>query len=425
MRRSSTNSTETGTSNSASFMSMSSSFANSSINFANALALDLPLRYDDNTKSSSSIFNNSNNSSISGTIPLDNKQWADDRVERVTSNHRLNKLLKEEVQKAGVVTTAGYNAVLKKFIMSEEVEKVIREENQFKEQQQTRRKASSRRQRRNIMGRFAASITGSTEADVSKSWTEGKTNQDMNRRYTVSTNNDELLLGKSRTFSAYRRGRRTIDSSDTNIAPRKMESFRRDKREEIKRRERRGSNLQTYHESQAFSKEEDGSYDSLLSADDSSSASVSLADIISNPPTTAVGSNNAQGYAGNRRASTESLNLEQVFDGADGSKVIRRAHSVPSESNLGPLPVDIVDALDTLSVSFFKGGRCNHGVVLEHDDVEDATDITGKAAEEEDASLFSEGSDDCGWLPWPNKEEEDATDRSNSGCKDRGEEPSV
>jgi len=425
---SSAQSIQSGNSSGSSFMSLSSSFAS-------GLASELSLRIDDSTRSSSS--SSVHNSSVhnSSGVSLDakncfspkqaiNQKTNEDRAARVTSNERLRKRLAEEVAKAGVCTTGGYNAVLQKFLMSEEVEKEMGKE---KPAQPARRKRSARRQQQSqgLMGRLVSSFNGPENSN-----SEMIQEVNLNRRCSVecSTPIDrELMLGKSLAGNLPARrllsfGNNSSDNegmlnnNNSNLAPRKMESFKRDKREATRRLSI--SELEVYQGSQELNRKVLGC---ILTGEEDNPL-VSPQKVHTNT-SGFIQSTNAKCPVSERQGSGSSMNLEDIFNGADGSQLLPPSHTVPS--NLPSKAMAASDALTiitkTLASASFTKTCEKQGVALEQDSVNGTAILRSKSINEDDTC--SESSNDCGWLPWPDKDGNDVISGGNISNEKSGEKP--
>lgn len=337
---------------------------------------------------------------------------ANERANLVQNDARLKALLAVEVQKSGVVTTVGYNAVLQKFLMSDEVEKEMANDKAAKNIQpprRTRRKASARRQQQQhgLMGRLVSSYSSvptSRNGDMTSAVTSAV---NLNRRGSVDCDschvapNLRQLLLKSPNIdddvggmpSSFEENGRSRD----NIAPRKMKSFRRGKQQEIAEIVSQVSTtnelqiidmraLQALQESESLDRH-------VQDNDDSKSPIIAPSENnIRRRPSNRRGSVNS-----NRRGSVESLTLEDVFNGADGTKSLLLPPPPSLRGTVLPVasfPPEIVDALGSNNISY------NDNVILEHDNHDDDTaSIGNKDGEGEDlVSLPSKASEDGGWL---------------------------
>eukprot|EP00581_Thalassiosira_minuscula_P016565 CAMPEP_0183722484 /NCGR_PEP_ID=MMETSP0737-20130205/14426_1 /TAXON_ID=385413 /ORGANISM="Thalassiosira miniscula, Strain CCMP1093" /LENGTH=136 /DNA_ID=CAMNT_0025952653 /DNA_START=66 /DNA_END=472 /DNA_ORIENTATION=- len=63
----------------------------------------------------------------------------DDRAKTVSQSVRLQASLARKLKHSGVVTTAGYNAILQDFLMSDEVTTEVREQKEREDRQQRQR----------------------------------------------------------------------------------------------------------------------------------------------------------------------------------------------------------------------------------------------------------------------------------------------
>lgn len=365
--------------------SMTSSFASLSSSFTNALAYN---------NDSGSIASGGIYGERQGSVASERSPRRSAAADIVANDPRLKKLLAEEVEKAGVVTTGAYNAVFQKFLTSEEVKRRLKDQDEPEARPERRKRSSRRRQQQQgLMGRLVSSLTSETSGGAGRPYDDCKPQEIASFSRSLTKADPRFNVGDKAPGGDNDTGSLSRSLADFdprcrggNMAPRKMDSFRS------------GSRRATTGE--------------CLKIDDA----LHLKALRENHEENYGKGVSKRRAAGSRKR--ESLDLGDVFDGTEGSKQIPPTplphQDANSDGGLFPLPQEIADVFDSFHRS---GSESFHERDFRHDkqeniisfhDKKKALPEQGNDAIEKgkDGSVASEGSqDDCGWLPWPDKEE--------------------
>lgn len=372
----------------------------------------------------------------------DSKQWTvSERAQRVAQDKHLKELLLVEVEKAGVVTAAGYRAVHQKFLYSKAVEEAL-----VLRAQSTRRAPGRTRMPRRRSGRLGSLVASfasignnmASQVQVNSGATAAQAELQARGQGRVKGAFSKKTSSGSGGTSSKKSDSRGAAAPGSNLAPRRVSqahltqsqrgTLRREVRELWDQEQEdllvdsfaaglgrsEGGDLDRRPDDDGSELCEQGDHDdSSLSSRDSQGPGEERSAVNLRTRDRSLG-RSALICSFRRRGSDQSLDLGDIFDGTEGSNLFASmlSHNAddgdkkfPVEkkpsSNILTAPISTLSRLDTLSANNF-------------DEVDFDPDTSRPREEDEEENIVHRSSsysiDTSGWLPWPQREQESDDD---------------
>lgn len=380
----------------------------------------------------------------------DSKQWTvSERALRVAQDKHLKEMLLVEVEKAGVVTAAGYRAVHQKFLYSKAVDEALVLRAQSTRRAPVRTRMPRRRSGR--LGSLVASFTSignnmASQVQVNSGATAAQAELQARGQGRVKGAFTKKANSGNGGTSSKKSDSRGAAAPGSNLAPRRVSqaNLTQSQRGTLRQEEQElwdqeQENLLADSFAAGLGRSEGGDLDRRLNDDgselyeqgDYDDGSLSSRDSQGPGEERSAGDlrtrdrslgRSALICSFRRRCSDQSLGLGDIFDGTEGSNLFASMLShnaddgnkkLPVEkkpsSNILTAPTSMLSRLDTLSANNF-------------DEVDFDPDTSRPREEDEKENIVHSSSsysiDTNGWLPWPQREQESDDDDYDDDSND-------